>query len=117
MDARFQWTADNSDLVVLMHALRVELNVRHVISEVVEKDKDSDFQFWLRFEFGSSGNPLGHGLNYVKGNPSFESVVADEEMREQLIQAGHHEAADLQTWADAEKALADFYSSYVNETS
>ena len=115
MDARFQWTADNSDLVVLMHAIRVELNVRHVMSEVVEKEDDSDFQFWLRFEFGSSGNPHGHGLNYVKGNPSFESVVADEEMRQQLIEAGHHEAADLQTWEEAEKHLARFYTSYVSE--
>ena len=39
MDARFQWTADNSDLVVLMHAIREELNVRHVMSEVVDKEK------------------------------------------------------------------------------
>jgi len=115
MDARFQWTADNSDLVVLMHAIRVELNVRHVMSEVVEKEDDSDYQFWLRFEFGSSGNPHGHGLNYVKGNPSFESVVADEEMREELIEDGHHEAADLQTWEEAEKALAEFYTSYASE--
>ncbi len=115
MDARFQWTADNSDLVVLLHAIRVELNVRHVMSEIVEKQFLSDYQFWLRFEFGDGGNPHAHGLNYVKGNPSFESVVADEEMREQLIEAGHHEAADLQTWEQAEKALAEFYTSYTSE--
>ena len=115
MDARFQWTADNSDLVVLLHAIRVELNVRHVMSEIVEKQFLSDYQFWLRFEFGDGGNPHAHGLNYATGNPSFESVVADEEMREQLIEAGHHEAADLQTWEQTEKALAKFYTSYTSE--
>ena len=55
-------------------------------------------------------------MNYVRGNPSFECVVQDEEMRAQLMNVGHHEAADLQTWEEAENALAEFYSSYVSET-
>ena len=83
MDARFHWTADNADLVVLMHAIRVELNVRYVMSQIVPCQQERDFQYWLRFEFGSNGNPHAHGLNYVRGNPSFESVVADQEMRHQ----------------------------------
>jgi hypothetical protein len=99
-----------------MHAIRVELNVRYVMSEVVERDTDCDFQYWLRFEFGTNGNPHAHGLNYVRGNPSFESVVADEKMREDLMAAGHHEAGDLRTWDEAEQALAEFYKSYVSET-
>ena len=116
MDARFHWTADNADLVVLMHAIRVELNVRYVMSHIVPCQQERDFQYWLRFEFGSNGNPHAHGLNYVRGNPSFESVVADEEMRQKLVESGHHEAGDLKTWNEAERALADFYKSYVSET-
>ena len=57
MDARFHWTADNADLVVLMHAIRVELNVRYVMSHIVPCQQERDFQYWLRFEFGSNGNP------------------------------------------------------------
>ena len=110
-ECRFHWVADNGDLLVLMHAIRVGLSVRHVVSEVVEKERDEGFQFWLRFEFGKSGNPHAHGLNFVRGNPPFESVVQDEETRQQLIDAGHHEAADLRTWEEAENALFDFYSS------
>ena len=90
MDARFHWTAGNADIVVLMHAIRVELNVRYAMSEVVAKEDERDFQFWLRFEFGTSGNPHAHGLNYVRGNPPFENVVADEDMRRTLMEAGYH---------------------------
>ena len=70
----------------------------------------------MRFEFGASGNPHAHGLNYVQGNPSFECVVENEEQREALIAAQYPGAGNFRTRDEATEKLADFYSPYVRES-
>ena len=71
--------------------------MKYVVSE---EDADA-FQYWLRFEFGASGNPHAHGLNYVQGNPSFECVVENEEQREALIAAQYPGAENFRTRDEA----------------
>ena len=75
MTERCNWVLDNPDIVVTLHAIRVELLVRCVMSHVVPEDELEPFLYWLRFEFGQSGNPHAHGLTYVSGNPEFDLVV------------------------------------------
>ena len=60
-----------------MHALRVELLVNYVMRNVVPEEAAWPFLYWLRFEFGASGNPHAHGVNYVARNPAFETIVED----------------------------------------
>ena len=68
---REQWTKDNPDIVVFMHALRVELLGQYVMRRIVPETEAEPFLYWLRFEFGSNtGNPHAHGMNYVSGNPN-----------------------------------------------
>ena len=75
-----------------MHALRVELLVKTVMSRLVPETEAEPFLFWLRFEFGSNtGNPHAHGMSYVAGNPNFECVVADEQARQNLLNRKHPE--------------------------
>ena len=73
------------------------------------EDPAAPFHYWLRFEYGSGGNPRAHGMCYVAGNPAFECVVADEETRARLVAERHHDAAELQTHQEAARALAEFY--------
>ena len=74
---RCNWVRDNGDIVAFLHALRVELQVRLVTQHVVPCTDAEPFLYWLRFEWGTNGNPHAHGQCYVSGNPSFESVVED----------------------------------------
>ena len=82
---------------------------RRTRNEICRLRKDADaFQYWLRFEFGASGNPHAHGLNYVQGNPSFdECVVENEEQREALIAAQYPGAENFRTKEEATGKLAD----------
>ena len=77
------------------------------------QDKEKLFHHWLRFEWGANGNPHGHGLGYVSGNPHFDTVVDTEEPRERPIAENHINAANLQTWEEASNACAQFYNDYV----
>ena len=113
---RFRWAQDNADIVVFLHALRVELLVEMVMKYLVPETDAAPFQYWLRFEFGSSGNPHAHGLNYVHGNPAFECVVEDAAQKEQLKKSQYPGAEDFQTKDEAEQALANFYCDYVRES-
>ena len=58
-----------------MHALKVELTVQHIMRRVAHETDLEPFQYWLRFEFGASGNPHAHGMAYADKNPEFEVVV------------------------------------------
>ncbi len=57
-----------------LHALRVELLVRLVMPAIVPTSPVAPFQYWVRFEEGSGGNPHAHGLNYAAGNPSISGL-------------------------------------------
>ncbi len=98
-----------------MHALRVELLVRHVMSDIVPPDEDFPFQYWLRFEWGPGGNPHAHGKCHVDGNPTFEHVVTDEETRLALIAQHHAEALKLRTKTEAECELGNLFDAYLKE--
>ena len=112
---REAWSKDHADIVVFMHALKVELTVQHIMRLVVHETDHEPFQYWLRFEFGTNtGNPHAHGMAYAAGNPHFDSVVADEDTRQRLLSAKKH-IEDLTTWSEAETKLADYYSHYVRE--
>ena len=113
--ARYHWVLDNPDLVAVMHAIRVELTVRYVMHNVVPSDETDPFLYWLRFEWGSNGNPHAHGQIYVKGNPSFEHVAKDAETRAQLIEAGYPDAYSMSTREEAEQQLGKYYHDYVKE--
>ena len=56
---RCEWVLHHPDLVVQLHALRVEILVRDVMAHIIP--------YWLRFEFGKNGNPHAHGQCYVSG--------------------------------------------------
>jgi hypothetical protein len=117
VDARCAWALDNPDLVVTLHAIRAELITRYLISEVVPPDPQRPFQYWLRFEFGKSGNPHAHGLCFVPGNPEFDLVVKDLATLQRILkeEARHAEDRDLRTWEEAERQVADFYEPYISE--
>ena len=83
---------------------------------MVESNDAELFLYWLRFEFGASGNPHAHGLNYVHGNPSFECVVEDEEQKRLLQEAHYPGAEDFRTKDEAAQELANFYCHYVRES-
>ena len=84
---RCRWAQDNADIGAFLHAVRIELLVELVMRHIVSEEHADIFQHWLRFEFGVSGNPHVHGLNYVHGNPSFELVVESDDQRDALIKA------------------------------
>ena len=86
------------------------------MSQIVPPDDEQPFQYWLRFEYGQSGNPHVHGQAYVAGNPHFDCVVADEFIKQNLLHIGHPDAKDLRTRDEAESELADFFDDYVKET-
>ena len=85
---RFEWVLENCDIVSLIHAVRVELIITQVMKLVIPPDNRFLFHHWARFEFGSSGNPHAHGINFVPNNPEFE-CVKDEEAKQALIEKGH----------------------------
>jgi hypothetical protein len=116
MTARCSWVVNNPDIVVTLHAIRVELLLHYVMRNIVPPDEENPFQYWLRFEFGQSGNPHGHGLAYVAGNPEFDLIVKDAHALEEMLKQAHPHVADMRTWEQAEQEIAEFYSPYVNET-
>ena len=67
-----------------LHAMRVELQVRYVMANIVPATEEEPFLYWLRFEFGVSGNPHAHGKRHVGNNPRFDQVVKDGTVREAL---------------------------------
>ena len=95
MDTRVRWVLDNPDIAAFLHALRVELNVRYVMANIVHCDDEEPFQYWLRYEWGSNGNPHAHGQVYVTRNPNFECLIPDEETRQLLIDAKYQNAKKL----------------------
>ena len=112
---REQWTKDNPDIVVFMHALRVELLVNYVMRRIVPETEAEPFQYWLRFEFGQSGNPHAHGLAYVNGNPQFDFIAKNQEALDAFIKCDHPDLKDIRLAEDAVKDVADFYDPYVRE--
>ena len=110
MTHRCNWVLDNPDIVVTLHAIRVELLVRRVMSHVVPPDQLEPFLYWLRFEFGQNGNPHAHGIAYVPGNPEFDQIVKDAETRDFLASIYVHEAKDLRTWDEAQTEVAVSYT-------
>ena len=111
----FRWVRDNPNLVAFMHALRVELTVRYVMSNVVLSDDENQVLFWLRFECGSNCNPHAHGLTCVKGALSFEHAIADADFRYVLIRQGYPQATKLHRQEPTEPPSMDFFNQYVNE--
>ena len=112
---RCEWVVNNADIVSTLHAIRVELNVRYVMSQIVPPQDMEPFLYWLRFEWGSNGNPHVHGKCYVAGNPNFDCVVQDEEVKQSLLQEGHPDASDLRTAHEAEAEVASFFNEFVSE--
>ena len=112
---RCHWALDNADLVVTLHAMRVELQVRYVMANIVPATEEEPFLYWLRFEFGVSGNPHAHGKCFASGNPHFEMVVQDEDARQHLLEQGRRDVENVETWAEAEVKLAAFFDEYVRE--
>ena len=100
MTARCSWVLDNPDIVVLLHAIRVELLVNYVMRDIVPTEEDDPFLYWLRFEFGSSGNPHAHGVAYVAGNPQFDMIVKDAATKKALLLQHLPEAEDIRTWEE-----------------
>ena len=82
---------------------------------IVPPDDANPFQFWLRFEFGQSGNPHAHGLAYVNGNPQFDLIVKDMEAFEALQKANHPDLAEVRLQDEATRDVADFFDDYVSE--
>ena len=99
---RFQWSLDNPDIVCYLHALRVELLVHLVMPAIVPTSRVAPFQYWVRFEEGSGGNPHAHGLSYAAGNPSIsglrqsiEKEGSDGDLAEESVQVENEARADL----------------------
>ncbi len=113
--ARCEWVLDNPDIVSFMHALRIELIVERIVANVVPKEEGVPFQYWLRFEFGSGGNPHVHGQAWTKGNPDIECIVKDDETRRKLRSQGHPESDHMQTREEAELAVSKYFEHFVKE--
>ena len=84
---------------------------RHVVPPICEKQ----FQYWLRFEFGQSGNPHAHGLTYVAGNPEFDLVVRGKEALEEALKSDHPDVERMELEEDAERGVAAFFAQYIRE--
>ena len=84
------------------------------MSKIVPTKEDTDFLYWLRFEWGKNGNPHAHGLAYVPGNPYFDRILRDEAQREELLKKGYA-VATKETWDQAEAKIANFFDNYISE--
>ena len=102
----------------MIHAIRVELIVRYLMSEIVPPEEREPFLYWLRFEWGHGGNPHAHGKCYVPKNPDFDAVVKDEATLRALFAEikDHPDTGRLHTKDDAENMVANFFDKYVKET-
>ena len=83
------------------------------MSGIVPPDLHQPFQYWLRFEWGSNGNPHAHGQAYAANNPKFENITTDEDTKKQLIETGYPEARNMLTKDRAESALGHYFAPYV----
>ena len=110
---RCNWVRDNADLVAFLHALRVELQVRLVMQHVVPCTEAEPFLYWLRFEWGTNGNPHAHGQRSVSGNPSLESAVEDQATADFLRTRGSGDAPSFRTKQKAEAELGEFFGQYL----
>ena len=115
MSKRCNWVLNNPDIVVTLHAIRVELLVKYVMAYVVKPEDALPFLYWLRFEFGQSGNPHAHGLAFVAGNPQFDLIVKDEATYKELKDKCHPDMGEIQLAENAVRDVADFYNPYVRE--
>jgi len=93
---------DNPDIVCFLHALRVGLIVRLVMPAIVPHSHVAPFQYWVRFEEGSGGNPHAHGLSYAAGNPSISGLRqsikkegSDGDLPEESVHVANEARADL----------------------
>jgi len=86
------------------------------MSIIVPPDEKLPFQYWLRFEFGKSGNPHVHGQAYVAGNPNFDCVVQDDTVLDEMKQTKHPDAQHFRTVVEAEQEIATFFDQFVSET-
>jgi len=105
---RVQWCYDNPDLVCFLHALRVELLVRMVMPTIVPTSAEQPFQYWVRFEEGTSGNPHAHGLSYAAGNPSLCGI-------ESLTQRSEGEMPEEDKRVEMAQKLAEYFSEIASE--
>ena len=84
------------------------------MANIVPPEDEEPFQYWLRFEFGGSGNPHVHGQSSVAGNPLFDTVAIDEEAQ-RAFQEEHPDSEPPKTWAEAEATVAEFFTKYIRE--
>ena len=115
MEKRCNWVLNNPDIVVMLHVLRVEIIVNYVMRHVVPPSEEKPFQYWLRFEFGQSGNPHAHGFTYVVGNPEFDLVVRGKEALEEALKSDHPDVGKMELEEDAERGVAAFFDQYIRE--
>ena len=85
------------------------------MKHIVPADELQPFLYWLRFEFGQSGNPHAHGLTYVAGNPEFDLVVKSKEALEELIKQDHPDVAEMWLEEEAEAHVSEFFDPYIRE--
>ncbi len=75
-------------IVAIIHNMCAELTVEFGMRHIVPCDERYMFHGWMSPEFSKSGNPHHHGMTHVAGDFYFECVVADEDARDQLPDAG-----------------------------
>ena len=107
--------AENPDIPTIMHAIRVELTVRHVMSAVVPSTEMEPFLYWLRFEWGKSGNPHAHGQCWASGNPALDRVFKDEAARHAYELEHPNETTHIPTWEEMETTIASYFRQYNRE--
>ena len=83
------------------------------MGNMVPHSDKQPFLYWLRFEWGSNGNPHAHGQAYAKGNPKFENIAASSEAKQDLINAGYPDARNLVIKEDAGRNLVQYFHAHV----
>ena len=115
-EKRCNWVLNNPDIVVMLHVIRVEMIVNYVMKHIVPPSEEKPFQYWLRFEFGQSGNPHAHGLTYVAGNPEFDLVVKTQEALDEALKNDHPDVDHMVLEEHAERDVSAFFDPYIRET-
>jgi hypothetical protein len=91
--------------------------LRIVMPAVVPTTSEQPWQYWLRFEEGSSGNPHGHGVGFSANNPSLETIA--EQYRACAKQAGNETGAAAEkrseSFEETASSLANYFSPLVSE--
>ena len=112
---RCLWVVNNPDIVATIHAIRVELIVTILMSEIVPGDAAQPFSYWLRFEWGKNGNPHTHGQAWVPGNPRLDKVFKDAATRTKYQTEHPDDSIYYPTWDEAEQTLCQFFTPYISE--